>query len=1082
MRDWGRLLPTLALLAVGLFAAAPVAAQTGSVTGTILDSSSGAALDAVQVSLETVGATEATLGGLTSATGRFLILNVPVGQYVLRAQLLGFGTQTQVVNVTAGQAVVVDIRLNPEAISLSEIVVTGVAGATQRTKLPFDVAQIRVADLPVPTVNAAQAISGKVAGAMVVGGTGRPGSAPNILLRGVTALNASGRSQDPLYIVDGVILSSSMVDLDALDIQSIEVVKGAAAASLYGSRAASGVIQIRTRRGAEMSDDQVRYSIRSEYGRSELGIIPDVLLTKAHEFALNAAGTKFVDISGADCDWLLCSQPKLAGQTMALRGDAQPNEWNTYMLNVWPGKTYDQIRRFFTNGVYLSNNLTVDGRSGRTNFHASFNNTDEAGVMMFERGFKRNNFRLNVDQAVMNNLTVQSSVFYSRSKQDPTSGSLFDLTRMPAGVDLLGDDPLSPGELVLQVNPTDVESPNPLYAMKNTLSEAWRGRFLGSVVARYSPMEWLKIDANVSFDRLDTQNSTFREKGYRTINPDPQTNNGTLSKSESRTESLNSSITASAVWNPTPQIRNTTQARYLYEQEDYQDFNTGGNTFAVAQVPTLDNIDQSTVTSGSYLESIRADGYFVITNFDMYDKYVLDALIRNDGSSLFGEDQRRQWYYRIGGAWRLSQEDFFNVDFIDEMKFRYSLGTAGGRPRFSAQYETYSVGSGRITPVNLGNKDLKPEFSKEQEVGMDLSVLNYKAILSLTYAQTTTEDQILQVPQAAFTGFSSQWRNAGTLESKTWEATVDLRLVERPSVNWSAKLLFDHTKTTITELGVPPFQYGTGQQGQGSMFYARAGEEIGTFYGVVYAKSCKDLPSDVSCDGFVVNDDGFLVWTGGAANEYDQLLWGSSGPAVLGKTLKWGTPFQGVCTDRVTGEETVNCPLGNTIPDFNLGLANTVSFKGLTLYALLSHQHNFDMFNEPLQWGTFKRWTGIFDQRDVPEAERKPLGYYDAWYGVSGLMPSNVFVEDGTFTKLREVSLSYRVPVSFLSKLPALNRLSGVAVNVVGRNLFTWTDYRGYDPDSGHGGGNANSAVVNRSEGYNYPQFRTFTGSIEIIF
>ena len=219
---------------------------------------------------------EANLGGLTQATGRFLIINVPVGQYVLRAELLGFGTQTQVVDVTAGQAVVVDLRMAPQAISLSEIVVTGVAGATQRTKLPFDVAQVRVADMPVPSVNAALSIQGKVAGATVVSGSGRPGAAPSILLRGVKSLDASGRDQEPLYIVDGVIVSSGLVDLDALDIQSIEVVKGAAAASLYGSRAGTGVIQIRTKRGAEIADDQVRYTLRNEYGGSELAFAPEL--------------------------------------------------------------------------------------------------------------------------------------------------------------------------------------------------------------------------------------------------------------------------------------------------------------------------------------------------------------------------------------------------------------------------------------------------------------------------------------------------------------------------------------------------------------------------------------------------------------------------------------------------------------------------------------------------------------------------------------------------------------------------------------------------------------------------------------
>jgi hypothetical protein len=617
--------------------------------------------------------------------------------------------------------------------------------------------------------------------------------------------------------------------------------------------------------------------------------------------------------------------------------------------------------------------------------------------------------------------------------------------------------------------------------MRNTHSDSWRSRFLGAATVRYSPTEWLKVDGNISFDRSDTEGQTFREKGYRTISPSPSTNGGSLSKSQGRNEAMNASITASTRFNLTDQILNNTSVRYLYETEDNSNFSTSGNKFAVAHVPTFNNIDQETVSNGSSISTIRADGYFIISNFDMYDKYVVDALIRNDGSSLFGADERRQWYYRLGGAWRLSQEDFFNIPGIDELKFRYSVGTAGGRPGFSAQYETYNVSGGRISPVNLGNRDLKPEFSTEHEAGFDMGLFNYKAVLSMTYAQTVTEDQILQVPQPAFTGFRSQWRNAGTLESRTYEATLDLRLLERPDFNWSAKLLYDNTVSEITALNVPAFTYGVGGQGLGTVFYARVGEEVGNFYGTLYAKGCGDLPEGVSCDGFTVNEDGLLVWVG-AGGSLDNPQWGSSGEAVGGKVLKWGTPFQGVCTDRTTGEESNYCLVGNSMPDYNLGLSTTLSWKGLTMYALFSHVANFDIYNQPLQWGTFKRFTGIFDQTMVAEADRKPIGYYDAWYGVSGLVPSNIFVEDGTFTKLREVSLTYRLGPDQLGMVPGLDAFSSIGLNLVGRNLFTWSDYRGYDPDLGEGGGDTGSAAVARVDGYNYPNFRTFTMSIEFIF
>ena len=1068
----GRFVPHVALVIVLFCAAVPSAAQTGSVSGRVLDASTGQPLDAVQVSLETVGV-GARLGSLSQATGQYSIVNVPVGQYSLRADLLGFRSVTQVVTLIAGQTLVVDLRLDPQAISLSEIVVTGVAGATQRTKLPFDVAQVRAADLPVPSMNAAQSLQGKVAGTTVVMGSGRPGAAPSILIRGVKSLNASGRDQEPLYIVDGVILGSGMGDLDALDIQSIEVAKGAAAASLYGSRAGAGVIHVRTKRGADMADDQVRYTLRTEYGGAGLARVPDSLLAKKHRFQTREG--KFVDLDGSLCDWLDCSQPREVGT----------NSWDTYNDQEWPGQTFDQVSRFFTGASFLQSNLSVQGRLGWTNFLVSASHMDQEGILRFTQGFSRSNFRLNVDQAVFDKLFIQTSAFYSRSSQgrpSETSGNtLFDLTRVPAGVDLLAEE--DDGELIPLINPTDLESKNPLYTLKNTDEMERRNRFLGSANLRYSPTGWLAIDANVSFDRLDADWEVFIRDRLGCRGEDcPARDEGTLHKLRSQRDAMNSSITASTRWRIGDRIRNSSMVRYLYENDEYEASNTSGYDFAAAEAPTFTNTDPNLISSGTYIQTIRADGYFFLTNFDLYDRYVVDALIRNDGSSLFGRDNRRQWYYRIGGAWRLGQEDFFDVSQVDELKLRYSVGTAGGRPSFPAQYEIYSTAGGRISPMNLGNLDLKPEFSTEHEMGFDLSIVNHRAILSVTYAQTSTQDQILPVPQPSYSGFWIQWRNAGTIESKTWEATLGLRLLERPDFTWSARLLYDRTRSEISELNVPPFVYGVGGLNMENVFYAREGEKVGTLYGGIVARGCADLPVGVSCNGFQVNDDGFLVWTGGSGLSNPQ--WGTHGPVVGGDVVKWGTPFAGVCIDESTGEESWYCPLGNTIPDYNAGLATTLSWKGLTAYALLSRSAGFDIYNQPLQWGFLKRMTGYYDQdAGVPDIEKKPLGYYDAWYGATGgLAPSDLFVEDGSYTKLREVSLGYRWSPHVGRRIPGLGGFSSIGFSVTGRNLLTWTDYRGYDPEVGKTGGDTGSSAIARVDGYSYPNFRTWTAAIEVIF
>lgn len=1066
-RRIGPLQTLMILILISLFPN-PSFAQTGSLTGRVLSEETGEPLDAVHVSLTPAGESESTVSGLTRSNGQYLLVQVPRGRYEVKVELIGFEVRTRMVEVVEGLPTVADFRLDPEPIPLSEIVVTGVIGSTQRTKLPFDIAQVRAVDLPVPSVNPGQSLQGKVAGVQVVQEGGIPGAMPSILLRGATSLDASGRTQDPLYIVDDIITGADLVDVSALDIQSIEVVKGAAAASLYGSRAANGVVHIRTRRGAEMADAQIRYTLRSEIGGSVLGRRPTGIFPQAHRYAMTPDGRQFVGQDGEPCDWLECeSSPALAGQTA---GDGPASEWNTFQSNPWPGKTYDQVSRFFTNGEFFQHQLVVEGRSGPTNFLVSGSYLNQGGVVRYLPAFTRTNFRLNLDQAVWEDLSLRSSLFYSNSRR-PHPGLEWDALRWLQNVapivDLMTRDTLNPDEVVFFVGPE--QQVNPLYNLMEAQLEDHRSRFLGTVTGRYSPNDWFSVDGNISFDRGDLKELGVWPKGFRTATISPTLNDGSLSILRNTSEALNASLTASLRWEVTDGIRNHTQLRYLMESQENEIFWAEGSEFAVADVPVMTNLNQEKVFTESSVETIRADGYSLITNFDLLDRYVVDGLVRNDGSSLFGADERRQWYYRIGAAWRLGQEDFFSVSWVDDLKLRYSLGTAGGRPRFNAQYETLDVQAGRIVPNRLGNRNLKPEHSTEREAGLDLSLFNSRAFLSLTYAQTTTEDQILQVPLATYTGFLSQWQNAGTLESETWEATLDLRLLERPDLTWDTKLVFDATKTKITDLNFPPFKYGFV-----GAFYAREGEEIGTFYGTRVAESCADLPTGTSCDEFAVNDDGYLVWIGENGN-FGTPQWGVDGPTVGGEPLKWGTPFTAYCHDEVSEEQTPYCRLGNSLPDYNLGVSTTLSWKGFSAYALLSRSAGFDLRKH----GWWSSEGGVFDQHKVPEAQRKPIGYFETSRSnnIQGM-----YMEDGTFTKLREVSVAYLLDQGLLSRVPGLGTVSRITLRLSGQNLYTWSDYPGYDPDVGGTGGMTGSAVIERMDFYGYPHMRTFTGTVEVVF
>ena len=1075
--------------ALGVSSREAIAQGTGTITGAVLDATSGVPLSGAQLYIEGT-----QFNTISNAQGRFLITGVPAGQHLLKVKLIGYDEDQATVVADPARAANVVFRLTQSVLQLEELVVTGISGATQKTKLPFVVDKVSAGNLPVPSVSAGTAIQGKVAGAQVVQGSGRPGAAPAILLRGPTSINATGRSQEPLYIVDGVILASGLQDVDANSIESIEVVKGAAAASLYGSRAANGVVQITTKRGSIGTYDSNRYTVRSEFGFNSLE--GRIKIAQNHAYALNANGTKFVryvDGNPVEFDWLDGGNDMAARQVPATYcgGAAVCNSWNTYQEQKWPGKTYDHLERFFDPGNFYQNYLAVDGRASGTRYHISFSNLKQDGVLLGQPGYNRNNFRINLDQGIRDNMSLSASAFYSRSTEGliGTGGqgtAFFTLTRMPAGVDLLARD--ENGELI--INPDkNGENANPIYELLNRKREGKRERFMGSANLKMSPFLWMDLDANISYDRYAFATEDYYFKGYRTAR-ESASNKGVLILDDERNEALNASLRAT-VRRSFGDVNTRTLFQYLLEHS-YNEYLYGyGSNFRAFGVPSL-YLTQDSRIPRSTREEVNAEGYLASTTLDIKDRYIIDALIRRDGSSLFGADQRWHTYYRGAIAWRVSQESFFAGarDYLSELKLRYSIGTAGGRPRFTAQYETYAVGDGGvIQPLSLGNRDLKPEFTIEQEAGIDLVAFN-RFNLGVTYARAETRDQILQVPLPAYTGFEDRWMNAGTLLSKTWEVSLDFPIITRQDLHWSARVLYDQTRQRITKLDVPPYRFGhPTYQGLEEVFYAREGEAYGTFYGTRWATKCSDLPAGVNCAEFQKNDDGYLVWVGAGRSWKDgagpdgQLstsddLWGTTGPEIRGAPVYWGVPIK---AQNEKGETFL--PIGKTTPDFSFSFSNTLSWKNFTVYGLVDAVMGFDVYNLPRQWAYFENYHGDQDQAGKPIERKKPRGYYGSTGLYSQLSPPNShFVEDGSFVKLRELSVRYSFSREQLSRISFLSGLDGAAISLVGRNLLTSTKYTGFDPEVGFGGGNVGSAALARFDGFQYPNFRTITASVEINF
>ncbi len=1046
----------------------------------------------------------------TNEEGRYTIAvpgaRVRGQQVVLRVRSFGYVPDQKTITLEGG-AQTHDFTLKQDVNRLSQVVVTGVTGATEIKKLPFVVAQVSAEDMPVPGANPLSQIAGKVPGANIVSASGRPGSAPAVILRGPQSINASGRGQDPLYIIDGVISQGGLQDINPQDIETVEVVKGAAAASLYGSRAGNGVIQITTRSGRN-SGEGVRFRGQFEYGTSDIEneykypTTHMMTMDKDYQrFCVRVAGqpecSRTVDIEAEAFrindqggDFALPPQLFLNDNGIGIVIN-QAAARGLYQSQQFPN-TYNPIRAYLTRGQTYNTTLDATGRIGRTNFFASGNQFRQEGAVRFLRGYTRSSVRLNVDQTMANAFSFGVRTNFSSIDDYNTGASWFRATRQPANVDLLRRD--SRGRLFIRsvaVN-QGLQNENPAYASENFVPLNQISRFLGQITARWQPLTWLDGEFNLGYDGRENFQTSQGDRGYRTTAANPNTNLGFNDRSAGQGYSINSSLDLTArrsFMNDALSAR--LSGRYLFEAQSDRDFASGGTNIVVPGLQDPDATIQNWYYDGGQAD-VRQIGMFVNLDLDYQGKYIVSGLVRRDGASLFGSANRWQTYGRGSFAWRASEESWFNFDQISDLKFRVSVGQAGNRPNFTAQYETFTIGSGGVlTPSQLGNRLLRPEISTETEIGADIELFS-KYALTLTHSKNVINDQILPVPPPAAAGFNTQWQNAGQLTNNTFEVSLNLPLIQTRDLSWSARVLWDRTTSEITELGVPEyFVSAAGQQGSGTMFKIVEGGQLGEIYGRQFMKSCSMMPAAFQsrCGPgreYQVNQDGFVVFVGTGntlAEGITKNLWFTSIPAAdhpYGLAdQNWGLP---ILVRNGTGVPVL--PIGNALPDFRWALSQNLSYKRFSAFLLFDATIGKDVWNIARQWSIGDFMHAESDQAGRTVSTAKPIGYYfraNAAGGSTGigglydvLAPNNNTTEDASFIKLRELSLGYRV-----------GRIAGVGdwnVSLIGRNLFMITDYKGFDPEVGVGGGALGSGVLNAIDAYTFPNLRTLSFQISTSF
>jgi len=1024
-------------------------AQTRVITGTVTSAVEGEG-PIPGVSVVVIGT---TVGAYTDINGKYTV-NVPPNATTLSFTFIGMKTREVAI---AGQTVI-DIVMEQDLLNLDEVIVTGVAAGTPKKKMAVSVERVDAERLKeVYAGSASSALQGKVSGLTVINATGEPGSAATILVRGATQISGS---QAPLIILDGAIMEGTLGDINVDDIESIEVVKGASASALYGSRAGNGVIAVTTRRGNTLAEGKTEVILRNEYGINQLAKKYDLATHHAYVLAADQASYPYTRYAGVTYPAGYQGTEQGVTGTRSLEADQ-------YMDNDY-AVLYDHEGAIFSQNDFFTNYISVGSNLGKTNFLVSFENNVQSGVLIETDGYKRNSFRLNVDHKLSPKLSVSASNLYIKSRtQDPggvnvyNGGMFFDVLLTEPDVNYYYPNPDGQPYNLLP-STWNLEQENPIYQLWKTEDNTVRNRILGTYSSKYNVTEYLNVEGKYAFEYSTGEYSTYDPYDtYVRSGNVPVYSLGSLYIANTVLFSRNAQVTAN--FNKKFGDFNTrAKVSYLFEKSTYNSNSTTGQDFSLGGIPSFDAI-AGNISATSYKNAIIAKNYFGILYLDYRDKYIFDGMIRYDGSSLFGADARWNPYYRVSAAYRITED--LKIPGIQEFKLRVAYGTAGQRPGFADQYEVMSISAGNVSKSQLGNRLLKPSLSKEWELGLNIDFLN-RFSFEVVHSETNTTDQILSVPLAVqYGGWPGQVQNAGSLNSKVWEASLNGQIVRSRDINYNIGFIFDRVRTQITELNVPPYQTGPSGQDAYKAFYIREGEVFGAMYGNAFVKTLDEmalqlsetnLPTtwwdDTSIDSYVVNSDGYVIVKGteGTTSETPVKKLDEKGKLWFGK-------------------------IGDSNPRFNLSMTNTFSYKGFNLYALVGWKNGGDVYNKSAQWLTRDDRHGMMDQYGKPDHLKKTISYYKVFYDVNN--QNDFWVEDGSYLKLREVSLSYNLTASQLGNFMR-GYIKGVKLAVIGKNLYTLSNYTGYDPEVGTTDGTQYFAY----DFMGYPNYRSYSVSLELKF
>ncbi|HEX2779841.1 MAG TPA: SusC/RagA family TonB-linked outer membrane protein [Gemmatimonadaceae bacterium] len=1025
-----RLIP--ALLA-GAFCAAQLGAQepTGTISGRVVDATTQEPLPSVSVTV--VGTRR---GALTQNDGAFVIGGVPAGTQTVRASRIGYGASQQAVTVSAGATVTTQFSLQRQAVQLSEVTVSVGYGTQRKEAITGSVATVNGDEANVgATTNATQLVQGRVAGVNVTLNNGEPGAGSQIRIRGGTSISASN---DPLYVVDGVPIENTPTEpqgigiggapssprnplnlLNPADIASITVLKDASATAIYGSRGANGVILIETKRGN-----------------------PNGSVIEYDGYVASSSPSKKLEVLTGDEYRAYVRRQVAAGvlDTSRLRtlGTANTN-WE------------DALTR---NALSHNHNLSFSGGSQDTRYRAAINYLDQQGVII-ANGLRRYQGRLNGTQNSFNNrlrlglnLTASHVMndYLPYERTGGFEGGVFvNMVTFNPTRPVTYRDPVTGKMVYYEVGGGSQSLRNPVALANQVNDQGTTTRILGNASSDFDILSNLTGRLNVGIDRSEG----LRDIYFPLSSPAGAQYPGLASQASQD----NTSQTIQTLLTYHQNVLTDANVEVVGGYE-YNKYNTGGFG-AQARGYSTDAFNFYNLGAGgtlvrpySYREGSALSSFFTRANLSFRDRYFLTGVLRKDGSSRFGENNKWATFPAISASWRISEEPFMNFAPVSDLRIRAGYGVQGNQavPPYASlpllgsgggfNYPFGDAIASGVGPTRNANPDLRWEQTAQSNIALDYGFLENRFSGSLEYYVKNTKDLLLEVSVPPPANVGTRIENIGRVRNAGVELSLDSRLYDRGTFTWSAGLVFSKEKNKVVNLGSRRFIVtgsvsGQGQSNQNAQRIL-PGQPLGTFYGPVYA--------------------------GLDANGKQLFRHYSPTGQLLGTTT---TP----------GGDDLRI-IGNANPDWTAGLRSQASWRNFDAGFLIRASVGNDVFNNTalvyatqsnaLQDKNFLR-SALNDRTGI----REPAIYSSRW------------IEDGSFVRLQNVTVGYSfdLPSFFRSSGPN-GAASKTRIYVSGDNLFTSTDYTGYDPEV-----NTDAGLATRGIDYlNYPRPRTITGGVRVSF